>query len=79
MLEFLSLGVPVLNPITEELTQPQLAGTHPDLIPIESVPETLARIAVFQKDPGLLFQFAVSQNKKLFELLAGAKPVHSYL
>jgi hypothetical protein len=69
----------VLNPITEELTQPQLAGTHPDLIPIESVPETLARIAVFQKDPGLLFEFAVSQNKKLVELLAEAKPVHSYL
>ena len=79
MLDFLFLGVPVLNPITEELTQPQLAGTHPDLIPIESVPETLARIAVFQKDPGLLFQFAVSQNKKLFELLAEAKPVHSYI
>jgi hypothetical protein len=79
MLEFLSLGVPVLNPITEELTPTQLAGTHPDLIPIESVQETLARIAVFKKDPGMLLQFAVSQNKKLCDLLAEAKPMRSYI
>ena len=78
-LEILAQCVPILNPLTVELTKSQSVGTSHFLVPRESIEQTLEHLTQFKQNAESLTEFVQEQQAKFTQLLETAKPLSSYL
>ena len=78
-LAFLNQGIAILNPLFTPPTQPQRVTTHPDVVPRESIEQTLQRLHGFVTDPVLLQQFRWQQFQRYVQLFDKAQPLRVYL
>lgn len=78
-MEFLNQGIAILNPLVTSPTRAQAVTTHPDVVPRESIAQTLQRLQAFVADPVAFHQFRLRQFQRYVALFANARPLRSFL
>ncbi len=78
-LEFLHRGIPILNPVTQDLAYCQSVGAHPDIVPRKVVKKIIEDLIGFSEDKQRLSGFAALQKRRFIERMQKTKAARSYM